>query len=235
MIVLASASPQRRAILEQLGVEFRVEPPEVEELREGDPAAVVAENALRKARARARLRRRLADLGLAVGADLPARVERAGAHRAGLAQAAQAARAAQEVLLHLEAAVLAVHVLERRQPGLGCCDLQLALAHVLEVLGRTHDQVDDRADEREQRRGGGAADQQRVGDAPARVGEGPVHQREPDNDEEQEQQVDRQLQTVVLDAENGHGAHRRGECTDRVSRIRRAECLRLYRKSRPKA
>jgi septum formation protein len=51
VITLASASPQRRAILEQLGVEFRVVVPDVEELTEGDPATVVVENALRKARA----------------------------------------------------------------------------------------------------------------------------------------------------------------------------------------
>ena len=51
MLTLASASPQRRAILEQLGVEFRVVVPDVEELTAGEPAAVVVENALRKARA----------------------------------------------------------------------------------------------------------------------------------------------------------------------------------------
>jgi septum formation protein len=50
-LVLASRSPQRRAILEQLGVEFRVEAPEVEELSGGDPRTLVAENARRKARA----------------------------------------------------------------------------------------------------------------------------------------------------------------------------------------
>jgi ABC-2 type transport system ATP-binding protein len=33
-LILASGSPQRRAILEQLGVDFRVEAPEVEELAE---------------------------------------------------------------------------------------------------------------------------------------------------------------------------------------------------------
>ena len=51
MLVLASRSPQRKQILEQLGIEFRVEPAEVEELTEGDPGRVVVENALRKARA----------------------------------------------------------------------------------------------------------------------------------------------------------------------------------------
>jgi septum formation protein len=50
-VILASGSPQRRAILEQLGVEFRVEAPDVEELAQGDPRHVVRENALRKARA----------------------------------------------------------------------------------------------------------------------------------------------------------------------------------------
>jgi septum formation protein len=51
VLVLASRSPRRRAILEQLGVEFRVEVPEVEELSEGEPRELVRENALRKARA----------------------------------------------------------------------------------------------------------------------------------------------------------------------------------------
>ena len=51
MLVLASRSPQRKAILEQLGIEFRVEPADVEEVTEGDPRTVVVENALRKARA----------------------------------------------------------------------------------------------------------------------------------------------------------------------------------------
>jgi septum formation protein len=50
-LILASASPQRRAILEQLGVAFTVAPADVEELGEGDPQAVARENAVRKARA----------------------------------------------------------------------------------------------------------------------------------------------------------------------------------------
>ena len=50
-LVLASRSPQRRAILTQLGIEFEVVEPDVEELTEGDPRALVVENALRKARA----------------------------------------------------------------------------------------------------------------------------------------------------------------------------------------
>jgi septum formation protein len=49
-VILSSRSPQRRAILEQLGVDFRVEAPEVEELTEGDPRSLVRANAVRKAR-----------------------------------------------------------------------------------------------------------------------------------------------------------------------------------------
>lgn len=50
-MILASGSPQRKAILEQLGLDFRVVVPGVEERSAGDPGEVVAENALRKARA----------------------------------------------------------------------------------------------------------------------------------------------------------------------------------------
>ena len=49
-LVLASRSPQRRAILAQLGVRFEVSAPDAEELAAGEPHAVVVENALRKAR-----------------------------------------------------------------------------------------------------------------------------------------------------------------------------------------
>ena len=50
-LTLASRSPQRRAILEQLGVPFDVVVPGVAELSEGGPAEVVVENARRKAEA----------------------------------------------------------------------------------------------------------------------------------------------------------------------------------------
>jgi septum formation protein len=50
-LVLASRSPQRRAILAQLGISFEVVPADVEEERDGEPAAVVVRNAARKARA----------------------------------------------------------------------------------------------------------------------------------------------------------------------------------------
>ena len=50
-LILASRSPQRRAILEQLGVDFRVAAPDVEELTEGEPRRLVVQNARRKAAA----------------------------------------------------------------------------------------------------------------------------------------------------------------------------------------
>jgi septum formation protein len=48
-LILASRSPQRRAILAQLGIAFSVEVPDVEELEVGPPAEVAVENAYRKA------------------------------------------------------------------------------------------------------------------------------------------------------------------------------------------
>jgi len=48
-LVLASASPQRRAILEQLGVAFEVLPAQVTEHDRGDPPQVARDNAVLKA------------------------------------------------------------------------------------------------------------------------------------------------------------------------------------------
>ncbi len=50
--MLASRSPQRRVLLERLGVPFTIRVSDTSELEQGeDPAAVAVENALRKARA----------------------------------------------------------------------------------------------------------------------------------------------------------------------------------------
>jgi septum formation protein len=68
-LILASASPRRRAILEQLGVTFTVELPDVEELEDGDPRELVVENALRKARDRARPGERVLGADTAVVVD----------------------------------------------------------------------------------------------------------------------------------------------------------------------
>jgi nucleoside triphosphate pyrophosphatase len=50
-VVLASGSPQRKEILEKLGIKFEIAVPGVEELTVGDPERLVVENARRKARA----------------------------------------------------------------------------------------------------------------------------------------------------------------------------------------
>lgn len=50
-LVLASASPQRRAILERLRVPLTIRATDVEEIEQGEPEQVAVENALLKARA----------------------------------------------------------------------------------------------------------------------------------------------------------------------------------------
>jgi septum formation protein len=57
-VILASRSPQRKALLKALGVDFRTIPAEVEETTEGEPQALVLANALAKGRAVAARRRR---------------------------------------------------------------------------------------------------------------------------------------------------------------------------------
>jgi septum formation protein len=57
-IVLASASPQRKALLRALGLDFRTIRSDIEEDIEGDPREVVLANALAKARAVAERRRK---------------------------------------------------------------------------------------------------------------------------------------------------------------------------------
>lgn len=65
-LLLASASPRRRELLELAGLPFEAVAPAVEELSAGDPAEVVRENALRKAAEGLRLR---PGAGLVLGAD----------------------------------------------------------------------------------------------------------------------------------------------------------------------
>ena len=63
-LILASRSPQRRAILAQLGIAFEVLHVDVEELEAGDPVEVARSNALRKATAGMRRRPRHTVLGV---------------------------------------------------------------------------------------------------------------------------------------------------------------------------
>jgi septum formation protein len=63
-LILASRSPQRRAILEQLGIAFEVLAVDVEEIASGDPVEVARANALRKAQAGAAARAGATVLGV---------------------------------------------------------------------------------------------------------------------------------------------------------------------------
>jgi septum formation protein len=63
-LVLASASPQRRAILERLRVDFTVRPTGVEEIQQGPGVEVALDNALAKAQAAQRQEAREAVLGV---------------------------------------------------------------------------------------------------------------------------------------------------------------------------
>ena len=67
---LASASPQRSAILTQLGVAYDVRPTHVEEIEDGEPYALAAENARRKATAaREALERNERDTAVVLACD----------------------------------------------------------------------------------------------------------------------------------------------------------------------
>jgi len=68
-LVLASRSPQRRAILQRLGVDFVVRPTDVEEIGWGDAEEVASENARRKARAAAEPGERVLGVDTVVALD----------------------------------------------------------------------------------------------------------------------------------------------------------------------
>lgn len=68
MLILASKSPQRRSILQQIGVAFEVVDSRADEIEHGDPPQVVVQNSLLKARAVA-ASRALDPGDLVLGAD----------------------------------------------------------------------------------------------------------------------------------------------------------------------
>ena len=98
-------------------------------------------------------------------------------------------------------------ITELGEPGLSGLHLELALAHVVEILRGPHDHVDDGPDEGEEGRHGRAADEHRIGDPPASVRVRPVHERQPDHDQEDNQQVHSGIDAAVADAENGKRVH----------------------------
>ena len=88
-MILASASPQRRAILEQVGIPFVVRPAGVDEEAAGDPVAVAEENARRKAAAVAAATPELilgADTDVALDGDILGKPADPGQARAFLAR-----------------------------------------------------------------------------------------------------------------------------------------------------
>src|SRR5690349_7575747 len=126
---------------------------------------------------------------LAVRADLPERLERRLAVDAGLLQLRRADRADEEVGADFRATHGAVEI-PARKPLLHRLDLELALAHVFEVLRRPEEHVDERADVRQhepdRNRDG---DEDRILDAALRVLVDPVRDREPQDDQEEDEQV----------------------------------------------
>jgi septum formation protein len=89
-LILASRSPQRRAILEQLGADFTVDVPDADELEAGPPHEVAVENAYRKAHAVAAAADRHAlvlgvDTVVCIGSRLYGKPDDAAAARATLA------------------------------------------------------------------------------------------------------------------------------------------------------
>src|SRR3954451_9597512 len=129
-----------------------------------------------------------AEVGLAVGAEAPARIDRLAAGRARILEAAMAVRAAQVFLLDRVLAVGAALLAQLPHPQLGGFDLQLALVRVLQVLRWPHDRVDGGADEGEEGGDGGAGDQEGVRDAPAGVEVGVDDQRQPEDDQQQQEE-----------------------------------------------
>src|SRR5262249_27581706 len=122
---------------------------------------------------------------LAVRADLPGRVERAAARAAGLPELRRADRAHEVVRPDGRAAHRAL-LLVLAQAALDRLDLELALVHVREVLGRPEEHVDERAEEgRDRAHERREPDEHRLGDTAAGVLPDPVDRREPEDDHEQ--------------------------------------------------
>ena len=100
--------------------------------------------------------------GRAVRACLPDRLQRSTAPGAGLLEARRADGADHEARLDHGAADGAFER-PQAQPLLDRADLELTLTNVLEVLRRTQEEVDDRAEKRD-----GEPDQRRQADQPVR-------------------------------------------------------------------
>src|SRR5581483_8979984 len=124
---------------------------------------------------------------LAVRADLPQRLERRLAGHACLLQPRRADGADEERRLDGGAADRAL-ALSGRQPLLDRADLEIPFPHLVEILGRAEEHVDQRADERQRERDQRRErDQPPVGDAPPRVLVRPERDGEPEDDADRDQ------------------------------------------------
>ena len=122
--------------------------------------------------------RRAVDLRLAVRAQPPLRLDRPAADATHGPQAATAGRADQEVVAHRRLAERAA--LFFGEALLHHPQLELALAHVVEVLGRADDRVDEQPERSEdESRQRGDRDDDPVVDASPRVLEHPVRAGQP--------------------------------------------------------
>src|SRR5581483_9956323 len=154
--------------------------------------------------------------GGAVGTRLPDRLHRGPAPRARLLQPRRADRA--DDVRRLDGGP-ADGALERAQlqPLLDRADLQLALAHVLEVLRRTDEEVHDRAEEGdEQPHRGRERDEPGRGDPPACVLQHPERGGEPEQCCDENRAVAPELPAGGCD---GAGWRDGGHVLDRQSRI----------------
>ena len=155
---LARTGAARRGRRRALGRAARRRPRATGSAAAGSSASRTRQSSLASASRRRRRRRRAAPPSPGPRSRSTGRSSRPGRADAlqldaALLELAQAARAAQEVALDRGSRSAGTGWWSSCvQPRLGRLHLELALAHVLEVLGRAQDHVDDRADEREQRR-----------------------------------------------------------------------------------
>ena len=139
------------------------------------------------------------DVRRAVRADLPERLERLSARRARRLQPRRTDGT--DEIRGLDAGTTdGAALIELPEPLFHGLDLELALARVLDVLGRPEEHVDDRpeerwekADDRRQRH------EPRVLDPAARVLERPVGGREPEDDDEADAEVSEKGPVGILE------------------------------------
>src|SRR5919198_3757603 len=129
------------------------------------------------------------DGSLAVRTDLPEGLERRLAVGPRLLRLRRAHGTDEEIGRYFRPAHRAVEI-SPREPFLHRTDLELALAHVLEVLRRTEEHVDERPEvRRNEAEDHGHRHEQWVLDPASRVLVHPVADREPEDDQEEEEQV----------------------------------------------